>query len=197
MREHYESFAVAEDAAPSPVEIAGESDSRTIVGYAVVWGAISSVRADGFRHFYERGSIQWAPVVNVLWHHGLATPLASTRNGTARIVEDDIGAKLIADLDETTDGQNALIRVRSRLVTGMSFGVSRDPAAVEPTGEPRVIRVTRAICDEVTLTIDPAMTATAIVPASESENLLRAMKERKAREQKNKLTQSRLAMLRR
>lgn len=195
VNERYDAFPSIPENTPT-LEPSEGSDSRTVVGYAVVWGAISTLRADGFRHVFERGSIVWAPVVNALWHHSLLAPLASTGNGSLRVVEDDIGARVSIDLDETTDGQNALIRVRNRLVVGMSVGIFRAPNDWAPTEDPTVRRITRAIANEVTLTVDPAMAATRIVTADDGKNLAREMKERKAREAKQRLNQVRLTLLR-
>src|SRR4051812_35448932 len=113
-REQYEAFAVAKGAT-NPVEVIEGDGKRTLVGYAVVWGAVSSVRADGYRHQYMRGSIEWEPTVNALWAHSLAHPIGSTANGTLRITEDEIGARVEIDLPLTTVGNDTLENVRTRL----------------------------------------------------------------------------------
>ncbi|HWE95748.1 MAG TPA: HK97 family phage prohead protease [Tepidisphaeraceae bacterium] len=209
-REEYDSFVIPPAAATpdapdgddteddgQPVQIIEQDGKRQLVAYAVVWGAVSSPRRDGFRHRFARGSIVWTDPTTALWHHDYGTPLSSTANTTLKIEEDDYGAKATIDLDQTTDGTNAYQRVKDRLVTGMSFGGRR--VAYDRTDDPKVIDVTRFIADEISLTILPAMTETNVVTsdkANELKNSSQAQKEYAMKSQKDRLDKFRLALLR-
>jgi hypothetical protein len=209
-REEYDSFVIpppavtpdapdgddTEDADGQPVEIIEKDGKRQLVAYAVVWGAVSNPRRDGFRHRFQRGSIVWTNPTAALWHHDFGTPLSSTANATLKIEEDDYGAKATIDLDVTTDGTNAYERVKNRLVTGMSFGGRR--IAYDRTDDPKVISVTRFIADEISLTILPAMTETNVVTADKADDLQKSVQQQKdyaMQSQKKSLDKFKLAIL--
>jgi HK97 family phage prohead protease len=154
---------------PEAIEAIDKDGKRTLFGYAVVWGAISSPRRDGFRHRFAKGSITWASPTFALWSHDTATPLGSTANQTLVIEEDDHGAKVTINLDSTTEADTALIRVRDRLVNGMSFGGRR--LAYDRSADPKVIDVTAFVADDVSLTIIPAMVETSVVTADQAQLL--------------------------
>lgn len=142
-----------------PVELVENGGSRTLQGYAVVWGAISTPK-DGKRYYFEPKSIEFTPEVLALWHHDYGTPLASTGNGSLRIVQDAKGVAVEIDLLDTTAGSDTYANVKARLVRGMSFGGFILDA--QPTADPNIYRVTRFIADEVTVTPRPAMIETSI-----------------------------------
>lgn len=205
--EQYDAFVIPQapaDAQPDTED--GEGDGaikaveqdgkRQLVGYAVVWGAISSPRKDGFRHRFNRGSIKWSTPTLALWHHDTGTPLASTDNGTLTVQEDDYGVRVTIDLDDTTAGDDAWKRVNSRLVRGMSFGGVR--LAYDRTDNPRIIDVTSFIGGEVTLTPLPAMTETNVVTADQADQLQKipaGQKENSMAMQKSQLDKLKLALL--
>jgi HK97 family phage prohead protease len=205
-REEYDSFVIPptaptddieDDDADQTITTIEADGKRQLIGYAVVWGAISSPRRDGFKHQFFRGSITWTSTVFALWHHDYASPLASTGNSTLTVIEDDHGAKVTIDLDATTDGNNAFERVKNRLVDGMSFGGRR--LAYDRTDDPKVIKVTAFIADEVSVTIIPAMAETAIVTAAQTDDLQKSIQQKKEsdmRIQKTNLAQIKLALLR-
>jgi HK97 family phage prohead protease len=195
-RENYDSFLIPQSSSqssedqedePSAIETVDADGKRQLIGYAVVWSAISGVRRDGFRHQFFRGSITWSQSVYALWSHDISTPLASTINNTLTITEDDHGVLVTIDLDATTDGNNAFERVKNRL-------------AYDRTDDPKIIKVTAFIADDVSLTIIPAMAETTIVTAANSDDLqksLQATKESNMRTQKDHLDRLKLAQLRR
>jgi HK97 family phage prohead protease len=205
-REEYDSFVIPaaptedieDDDADQTITTVDADGKRQLQGYAIVWGAISSTRRDGFKHQFFRGSITWTSTVFALWHHDYASPLASTGNSTLTVTDDDHGVKVTIDLDQTTDGANAFERVKNRLVNGMSFGGRR--LAYDRTDDPKVIKVTAFIADEVSVTIIPAMTETAIVTAANSDDLKKSIQQKKDQEmrmQKDQLRRIQLAQLRR
>ncbi|HEX8342844.1 MAG TPA: HK97 family phage prohead protease [Tepidisphaeraceae bacterium] len=186
--EQYSAFRFVGEAPAT--QIVEQDGGRTLVGYAVVWGAVSDLRADGFRHRFNRGSILWAPTVHALWAHSYASPLASTANKSLVIGEDDTGVRVEIKLDDTTDGENTLKRVRSGLVAGMSFGGRRIGFT---RAEGNVIDITRFVATEVSVLPNPSMAETVISAGDQAVEKMRAAQ---ARTTKNKLDTIRLAMLR-
>lgn len=175
-----------------PTEIVEIDGRRTLTGYAVVWGAISSPRADGKRYRFDPGSIEWAPEVFALLFHDWKQPIASTGNQTLRMKADDKGVQVEIDISNTSRGNDAFVDVQNRLIRGMSFG--GDFVKIEPTVEANVMRVIKFAGAEVTLTHTPAMVETSI------EVLTDAVKAEKKKEdqrlQQQKLNQYKLAMYR-
>lgn len=160
----YESMTFAADNAADnkPIELQDSNGKRTLVGYAVVWGAISAPRADGNRYFFSQNTITWETPTFALWCHDFSRLLAGTNNNTLRMAEDDIGLRVEIDLDNTTDGDNTNERVANKLATGMSFGVKWLKTDVKSTPNPTVFGVLKAIGNEVTVTPIPAMAETSI-----------------------------------
>ena len=178
-----------------PVKVEDKDGKHQLVAYAVVWGAVSSPRRDGFRHRFNRGSIKWTLPTLALWSHDFNTPLASTQNNTVTITEDDYGALATIDLDNTTDGNNAYERVKNRLVTGMSFGGRR--IAYDRTPDPKVIDVTSFLAEEISLTILPAMQETNVVTLDKSNELKPAdmPMQNEMQKQRQTLSKIRLSLL--
>jgi uncharacterized protein len=180
----------------SPVTVTDADGVKQLSGYAVVWGAISTVRRLGKRHRFSRGSIIWQQPTIALWNHDYSIPLASTENATLVITEDDYGALATITLDNTTDGQNAFQRVLNRLVTGMSF--SGTPQAFAATELTDVLDVTSFTVREVSLTIIPAMVETNIVTAGNESDLKKSLQDQKDNGmslQKNILDRIKLALM--
>jgi HK97 family phage prohead protease len=203
-REEYDTFLIppatdqqdTEDEDDQPIQIVDANGKKQLVGYAVVWGAVSSVRRDGFKHRFSKGVITWTKPTAALWNHDYGTPLGGTKNNTLTIIEDDYGAKVTIDLDDSSDGTNAFIRVKNKLVDGMSFGGRR--VAYDRTSDPKIIDITGFLADEVSLTLIPAMTETAVTTADKSDELqknMQAQKERAMRFQKSVIEKSKLALL--
>jgi HK97 family phage prohead protease len=60
----------------------------------------------------------------LLWNHDTSNPLASTRNGSLQLVEDERGLKVTATLPETTLGRDLAVLVKTGVIDAMSFGFS-------------------------------------------------------------------------
>lgn len=144
------------------VKPATDTSPAVLTGYPIVWNVLSSDRGGYFVRLLP-GSAQFTPEVRALWNHDYADLLASTRTGTLRLKEDDIGIKCEIDLPNTTAGRDVAELVRTGLIAGMSFGMTDFPQG-EDTSENGVtiLNARSYTVDEVTVTPIPAFTQTSI-----------------------------------
>ena len=102
-----------------------DSDGRSLVGYAAVFDAWS-VDLGGFVERVKKGtfasSLSGSRDVKALWSHESHLVLGSTRNGTLKMEEDEIGLKFRVLLPDTSVGRDAYVSVSRGDVTGVSFG---------------------------------------------------------------------------
>ena len=73
-------------------------------------------------------AIESAEKVDLLFNHDVNNLLGSTKNGSLKLVEDDIGLRFECELVPTSLGRDIYEMVRSGLIDGMSFGFS-DPVS--------------------------------------------------------------------
>lgn len=108
------------------VELRAEGDGRSFSGYASVFNEPSLplpfteiVKPGAFKR-----SLQSRSRMMLLWNHDTSNPLASTRNGSLRMVEDSHGLLVTATLPDTTLGRDIAELVRTGVIDAMSFGFS-------------------------------------------------------------------------
>ena len=141
---------------------AENGDGMTFTGYAAVWDSPSLPLP--FTETIQRGafskSLQSRNDVKLLWNHDSGTVLGSTRAGTLRLREDDIGLRVEADLPPTTDGKNAAILLKRGDIDSMSFGFSVPPGGDEwISPDERVLKSVRLF--EASIVAMPAYPGTA------------------------------------
>lgn len=182
-------------ASSAQYELTDKGDGKTtLVGYPVVWGAMSDVRKDGNRHRFAKGSVEFRQPTRALYAHAGGSIIGSTANKTLRIAPDDRGIKVEIDLPNTTLGRDVANLVKDGYVKGMSIGGSI--AQSYATNGVRDLK--KFMADEVTVTDDPAMQATSVTVmsaehATNYEKDLLAMKEHK--KEVSKLNKYKLKML--
>ena len=99
---------------------------RTLAGYASVFNTPSE-DLGGFREIIAPGAFTRALAspdlsVALLWNHDPDTVMASTRNGTLELKQDQKGLRMWARVDmEDFDAQRVVGKIRSGLVDQMSF----------------------------------------------------------------------------
>jgi len=110
-------------------EVRETSDGMTLSGYAAVFNSNS----DGLP-FIERiapgafkRSLRAKNDIKLLWNHDSSSVLGSTRSGTLRLVEDEMGLRVEADLPDTQAGRDAKVLIQRGDVTGFSFGFTVPP----------------------------------------------------------------------
>lgn len=97
---------------------------KTITGYAVIWGAISTPLG-GFVEVIRRGAFTntlQAGDARALWNHNADFPLGRKSAGTLTLEEDTKGLKVTITPPDTTYARDLIASIERRDVTGMSFG---------------------------------------------------------------------------
>lgn len=108
-------------------ELRDEQDGMTFVGYAAKFNSWSE-DLGGFREQIEPGafkrSLRARGDVKLLVNHDTGRVLASTRAGTMRLIEDEVGLRVEASLPNNTEGRDMAESLRRGDYSKMSFGFS-------------------------------------------------------------------------
>ena len=108
-------------------ELRDEQDGMTFVGYAAKFNSWSE-DLGGFREQIEPGafkrSLRARGDVKLLVNHDTGRVLASTRAGTMRLTEDEVGLRVEASLPNNTEGRDMAESLRRGDYSKMSFGFS-------------------------------------------------------------------------
>lgn len=143
------------------IELRAEGDGRTFTGYASVFNEpsqplpfIEYVKPGAFKR-----SLSSRNRMMLLWNHDTSNPLASTRNGSLSLTEDNRGLKVTATLPDTTLGRDVAELVRTGVVDSMSFGFSVKKDSWSQDGQTRYLEDVTLY--EVSLVSTPAYEGTA------------------------------------
>jgi HK97 family phage prohead protease len=108
-------------------ELRAEGDGMTFVGYAAKFNSPSE-DLGGFVETIEQGafrkSLRSRNDVKLLVNHDTGRVLASTRAGTMKLYEDEVGLRVEASLPNTTDGRDMAELLKRGDLNKMSFGFS-------------------------------------------------------------------------
>lgn len=131
-------------------------------GYAAVFNSASR-DLGGFVEFIKPGafarSLASRNKIMLLWNHDTSAPLASTRNGSLVLREDEKGLFVEATLPDTTLGRDIAAQVRSGLTDSMSFGFQVKKDSWNVRGDQRTLEDVALF--EVSLVTSEAYAATA------------------------------------
>lgn len=149
-----------------------EDGSPVFSGYAAVFNSpseplpfIETIAPGAFKRTLNSGR-----EIRMFVNHDSGQPLATTRNGSLRLIEDQRGLRAEADLPDTTAGRDIATLIKSGVVHSMSFGFSipRGGDAFSDDGQTREIR--EAILHEVSIVSGfPAYPATSGVTVRTTE----------------------------
>jgi len=157
-------------------EAADGGESRTIEGYAIVFGVRSVLLADWYDRYYEviePGAIDEERLremdIKMTMFHDREILLARSNKGqgTLRLSVDEIGVKYEFEAPRTCDGDNALELVRRGDLTGSSFTFwsdERSSVRYELLDDDVLLRHVDRIdrVYEMTIAADPAYTETTV-----------------------------------
>ena len=145
-------------------EVRDDSDGMTFEGYAAVWNSpseplpfVERIAPGAFARSIKRARND----IKLLWNHESGQVLGSTRAGTLKLVEDERGLKVIANLPPTTTGRDAAVLLKRGDIDSMSFGFSVPSGgdSWSADGAERTLNSVRL--HEVSIVAFPAYTATA------------------------------------
>lgn len=142
-------------------EVRQEGDGMTFVGYAAKFNEPSE-NLGGFIEYVERGAFSRALKsrndVMLLWNHDAGEPLASTRSGTMKLYEDEVGLRVEAKLPMTSRGKDLAVLLADGIVRKMSFGFNVIKDSWNSEGTERRLKSVRLF--EVSAVVWPAYTST-------------------------------------
>jgi HK97 family phage prohead protease len=105
-------------------EVRETSEGMTLTGYAARFNQPSEplpfterIAPGAFKR-----SLRAKNDIKLLWNHDSSMVLGSTRAGTLRLFEDDMGLRVEAVLPDTSAGRDAKVLIQRGDVTGFSFG---------------------------------------------------------------------------
>ena len=153
----------------------GESNSRTIEGYAIVFGVESRILSDywdNYREIIEPGAITEERLkemdIKMTMYHNREKILARSTNGegTLKLSVDDVGVKYSFEAPNTVDGDTALELVKRGDLSGSSFMFWTDERNVsyERRSDDIMLRRVKTIgmIYDMTIAADPAYEQTTV-----------------------------------
>ena len=153
----------------------GGSESRTIEGYAIVFGVESRILSDywdNYREIIEPGAITEERLkemdIKMTMYHNREKILARSTNGegTLKLTVDDVGVKYSFDAPNTVDGDTALELVKRGDLSGSSFMFWTDERNVsyERRSDDIMLRRVKTIgmIYDMTIAADPAYEQTSV-----------------------------------
>lgn len=156
--------------------VEGESESRTIVGYAIVFGVESRILRDywdNYREIIEEGAITEERLkemdIKMTMYHNREKILARSNKGegTLKLSVDKIGVKYEFEAPNTVDGDTALELVKRGDLSGSSFMFWTDEASgvtYEKREDGMLLRRVKTIgmIYDMTIAADPAYNETTV-----------------------------------
>ena len=151
-------------------ELRETAEGMTFEGYAAIFNSPShpltgSPRSGTFTERIAPGafirSLKSRNDIKLLWNHDSSDVLGSTRAGTLKLVEDERGLRVTAQLPNTTAGRDAAELLKRGDVDAMSFGftVPRNGDEWSADGTERILR--EVMLHEVSIVAFPAYEETA------------------------------------
>ena len=169
----------------------GEPQSRTIEGYAIVFGVESRILSDywdNYREIIEPGAITEERLkemdIKMTMYHNREKILARSTNGegTLKLTVDDVGVKYSFEAPNTVDGDTALELVKRGDLSGSSFMFWTDERNVsyERRSDDIMLRRVKTIgmIYDMTIAADPAYEQTTVA-AREAYSRLNKSEEKK------------------
>ncbi len=141
-----------------------EDGKRVITGYAARFGERSKLLY-GFVEVIAKGAFAEAlqtQNVRACWNHNWDHVLGSTKSGTLRLWEDDIGLRFALEMPDTTMGRDAYESIRRGDVDGMSFRFYARKEQWDESQDPPVRTLLQVDISEISPTPIPAYNSTSV-----------------------------------
>jgi HK97 family phage prohead protease len=142
-------------------EIREDGDGLVVRGYAALFNSPSHPLP--FVETIERGafkkSLQSRNRILLLWNHNAGEPLASNRNGSLKLFEDEKGLAYEARMANTSRARDVSELLRSKVIDSMSFGFSVKRDAWSQDGANRTLQ--EVSLHEISIVSYPAYEGTA------------------------------------
>lgn len=147
-----------------PAEIRADSEGVKVSGYAAVFGEAADI-GGYFTEIIARGAFKEAigrdDVVFLINHDGL--PLARTRSGTLKLVEDSKGLRIDTVLDaEDPDVKSITGKMKRGDLDKMSFAFRATKQVWDETTDPPTRTITEVELFDVSIVTQPAYDGTSI-----------------------------------
>lgn len=173
--------------------VEGEKESRTIEGYAIVFGVESRILADywdNYREIIEAGAITEERLkemdIKMTMYHNREKILARSTNGegTLKLRVDEVGVHYEFEAPHTVDGDTALELVKRGDLSGSSFMFWTDEksgVSYEKRSDGIMLRRVKTIgmIYDMTIAADPAYEETTVA-AREAVKMFAKPEEKKA-----------------
>lgn len=160
-------------------DVSTDDDAMKVAGYVNKNGSVSEVLSEDGVVFQE--TILPQAFTNALakndeicfyLEHDPNKILATTKNGTLEVTQDDTGLHMSATIVPTTDGVNAYKLIKSGIITNMSFGFLVNEDSWDTDGNIPLRTVVDLDLLEVSAVKNPAYTSSTISARSKNEKLL-------------------------
>jgi HK97 family phage prohead protease len=142
-------------------EIREDGDGLVVRGYAALFNSpshplpfIETIMPGAFKR-----SLQSRNRIMLLWNHNAGEPLASNRNGSLRLFEDEKGLGYEARMANTSRGRDVSELIRSGVIDSMSFGFQVKKDSWSADGNTRTLE--DVAVHEISLVSYPAYEGTA------------------------------------
>lgn len=145
-------------------EVRADEASRTVTGYAAVFGSPSQPLWGEWREQIQKGafaeSLAEADDIYALWQHSSAQPIASRDAGSLKLEEDKKGLRVEIAFGESAQEQYWLSKIKDRTIQKMSFGFEAIEEGTDYDSKMRTL--IRVKLFEVSPVTWPAYTATSL-----------------------------------
>lgn len=150
-------------------EMRATPEGGGVEGYAAVFDSPTTLyEYDGieYKEIISRGAFDTAAMADVVMNYNhQGKPVARTKNQTLRLVVDDHGLKVSADLSSTAESRALLEEIRAGLIDKMSFAFTVANEEYDKATHTRRITGIKRLFDVAAVDI-PAYEATAITARS-------------------------------
>lgn len=158
-------------------DVSTDDNVMKVAGYVNKNNSVSEVLSEDGQVFRETilpqaftSALQRADEICFFLEHDPKKILATTKNDTLNVSQDDVGLHMSANIVPTTDGENAYKLIKSGIITNMSFGflVNDDSWSTEE-GQVPLRTVTDLDLIEVSAVKNPAYTSSSIQARSKNK----------------------------